>query len=547
MKRHAAPPLWRKLLAVAGVTVLLMGMASLMSLAENVVITEETNPELTFYKIISGERYTSNGTYRSEGDKHIITTNANVCWEGKDDIDIAYKNYKFNYGKQGVLTIETKVESWSGARDTASAGLMIRSSLAPDAASIFFGPRPQGIFFLYRFKDGVNFAKGPIIATSPGYPIYLRLVLSNSKVTAYYRYAETENWVSMSGQVPFQYTTDSLVVGVCAHTSDEDDTATAVFDGFKAKVEAPEGSVPDEGGDPQEPEEEDKLPEDLPISGNDILLRETFTDNSMTDGVESVTNPVWVTTVPSPPIETNAEKTNRSLHQFYTDDGQYRAGNPLWTDYSTTADICFPKEYLDEETNTLSFLVRHQASAQYGYNDYAVIFTTKIQGEKKTQYLQIGKRIFATKTTNPHTVLAQKELTFNPDTGEDDRYLRTAVESYVDEASGKTRYRDTGEHIDNPFVLRVDTVDNVITVYINGEKVLSAVDTEIDPSRKLNQYNTTGGIGINTSHCNVYIDNIVVRRLTDPIGGDYDNRISGNFDQPIPDYLKPFVDNKWVY
>lgn len=194
-----------------GVTVLLMGMASLMSLAENVVITEETNPELTFYKIISGERYTSNGTYRSEGDKHIITTNANVCWEGKDDIDIAYKNYKFNYGKQGVLTIETKVESWSGARDTASAGLMIRSSLAPDAASIFFGPRPQGIFFLYRFKDGVNFAKGPIIATSPGYPIYLRLVLSNSKVTAYYRYAETENWVSMSGQVPFQYTTDSLV------------------------------------------------------------------------------------------------------------------------------------------------------------------------------------------------------------------------------------------------------------------------------------------------------------------------------------------------
>ena len=54
MKRHAAPPLWRKLLAVAGVTVLLMGMASLMSLAENVVITEETNPELTFYKIISG-------------------------------------------------------------------------------------------------------------------------------------------------------------------------------------------------------------------------------------------------------------------------------------------------------------------------------------------------------------------------------------------------------------------------------------------------------------------------------------------------------------
>lgn len=123
--------------------------------------------------------------------------------------------------------------------------------------------------------------------------------------------------------------------------------------------------------------------------------------------------------------------------------GSIGAGNPLWTDYSTTADICFPKEYLDEETNTLSFLVRHQAIAQYGYNDYAVIFTTKIQGEKKTQYLQIGKRIFATKTTNPHTVLAQKELTFNPDTGEDDRYLRTAVESYVDEASGKTRYRDT--------------------------------------------------------------------------------------------------------
>ena len=547
MKRFAAKSLWRRIMAVVVSAVLLAGLFSLGSAAENVVITEDTNPELTFYKIISGDRYTSNGTYRNENGKHIIKTNANVCWEGRDDIDIAYKSYNFNYGKKGVLTIETKVDSWTGARDTASAGLMIRSSLAPDAATIFFGPRPQGIFFLYRFKDGVNFAKGPLIATSPGYPIYLRLVLTNFKVSAYYRYSENESWVSMSGQVPFQFSTKSLITGVCAHTSDEEDTATAVFDGFKAKVEAPEGSIPDEGGDPSEPEEEEiKLPEDLPVTG-DVLLSETFTDGSMFDGVESVTNPIWTTNVPSPPIELNEAKTNRLLHQFYTDDGQYRAGNPQWTDYSTTADLVFPKEYLEEESNTFKLLVRHQAIVQYGYNDYALIFYTKIQGEKKTQYMQIGKRIFATKTTNNHTVLAEKQLTFDPLTGADDRYLRTKLESYVDEADGLTKWRDTGEHIDNAFNVRIDTVDNVITVYIDGKEVMSAVDTQIDPDRKVNLYNTTGGVGINTSHCNVLIDNIVVRKLVDPVGGDYDNQIAGNFDDPIPDYLKPFVDNKWVY
>lgn len=546
MKRFAGKSLWRKLMAVIVVAVLLTGLFSLASMAENVVIIEDTNPELTFYKIISGDRYTSNGTYRNEGTKHIITTNANVCWEGRDDIDIAYKEYDFNYGKQGVLTIETKVDSWTGVRDTASAGLMIRSSLAPDAATIFFGPRPQGIFFLYRFKDGVNFAKGPIIATSPGYPIYLRLVLTNFKVSAYYRYSETENWISMSGQVPFQYSGKFLITGVCAHTSDEADTATAVFDGFKAKVEAPEGSVPGGGDEPVESEEpEEQLPEDLPVT-EDVLLSETFTDGSMTEGVEMVTNPIWYTDVPSPPIELNEEKTNRSLHQFYTDDGQYRAGDQQWTDYSTSADLMFPKEYLEEETNTFKLLVRHQSIVQYGYNDYALIFYTKIQGEKKTQYMQIGKRIFATKATNAHTVLAEQELTFDPLTGVDNRYLRTELEQYVD-TDGVTKYRDTGVHIDNAFSVRVDAVDNVITVYINGEKVMSAVDTQIDPDRKVNLYNTTGGIGINTSHCNVYIDNIVVRKLVDPIGGDYDNQIAGNFEDPIPDYLKPFVDNKWVY
>ena len=56
MKRFAGKSLWRKLMAVIVVAVLLTGLFSLASMAENVVIIEDTNPELTFYKIISGDR-----------------------------------------------------------------------------------------------------------------------------------------------------------------------------------------------------------------------------------------------------------------------------------------------------------------------------------------------------------------------------------------------------------------------------------------------------------------------------------------------------------
>ena len=33
-----------------------------------------------------------------------------------------------------------------------------------------------------------------------------------------------------------------------------------------------------------------------------------------------------------------------------------------------------------------------------------------------------------------------------------------------------------------------------------------------------------------------YVDNIVVRKLEDEFGGDYDNKIGGNWNDPIPNY-----------
>ena len=45
-----------------------------------------------------------------------------------------------------------------------------------------------------------------------------------------------------------------------------------------------------------------------------------------------------------------------------------------------------------------------------------------------------------------------------------------------------------------------------------------------------------------TDSIDIYFDNIIVTKLDDPIGGDYDNFIGGNWDENIPDYAQNFAD-----
>ena len=89
--------------------------------------------------------------------------------------------------------------------------------------------------------------------------------------------------------------------------------------------------------------------------------------------------------------------------------------------------------------------------------------------------------------------------------------------------------------------LRADCFDNVITVYIDGIKIFEYTDTD---SVKMH---AIGSIGFGVNKGNVLIDNVTVRKLNDPVGGDLDNKIKGNWDLPVPDYIQDYWNNKWTY
>ena len=91
--------------------------------------------------------------------------------------------------------------------------------------------------------------------------------------------------------------------------------------------------------------------------------------------------------------------------------------------------------------------------------------------------------------------------------------------------------------------VRIDAFDNRITVYWNDQVLFDYVD---DSSNHIDIH-CTGNIGFAVYHASVELDNIVVKKLDDPLGGDYDNIIGGRFDEPIPDYLDKFQDYEWPY
>jgi len=513
MTKIVSPTSMMKKIVMFVVSALLMiSSFRLVSKADNVVVDDFQNPDLS---LISFEgtgdlfRWHSTHDFTQSGTNYTLKSNSWACWSAQDSIDYAYKEVKFNYGKSANLIIETTVTSWNASHGSGSAGIMLRSGLSNDASAVFIGPRRQSIMTVYRFNTGMEFAMGPTVNAAPQYPISLRMVLTGNKVFTYYKYSNMSTWVPMASTVPFQYTPGKLYVGIAAHSGDEGEVAAAAFNGFRVTTDAPEDYVPDpDDSDPGDDgqNKEDPFPEDLPLpETGDILLRETFSDNDMFNKPTSITNPLWKTNIlgSEPDIITNPDRSNRYLCLYYADDGYYTAGNRMWTDYSMSMDITFPKDHLPSAENTVKVLVRHQDIPQYGYGDYAVIFT---KGNK----LQIGSRTYSRTMESAYTIL--KEITYD--------YLA-----------------DDALHS-----LRIDVIDNVITVYIDNTEKIKAIDTN-DAVVK----NTTGCVGIGTKGGYALIDNITVRKLSDPVGGDYDNLIGGNFDQPIPKHIQENMKNKLLY
>lgn len=530
----------KRKLAVIMSLVLLITVASIalgVNAAERVEIESVSNPELEFVTI-HGKNSTTDvwepkGSYKEpSAGKYIINTNAYAQWWDADSLHFAYKKFKFNYGKTGMLTAITQLDSWTGEKNEAGAGLLLRSSLDPSAATLMLHCRPGTIMITYRAGDKQDSIKGKEVKLQ-GYPVKFKAELISNKITCYYMYDNGKTWVKL-GSFPFINTNPDVYVGVSAYSQDEAFTATAQFTGLDVKIEADEGYVSGGSGDTGESEpdkeEEIKLPEDFPVPEN-VLLSETFTDGSLKNTPESATNWIWkYYDLDAPEIVTNSDNTNRYLYDWNAENRYYYAGNQHWTDYETSLDLTFTGDYSLDSENGVYLYVRHTNIVQYGFYDY-VVYLKSVKGQ---QSINLGIRQHEGSITTAPSNLASVPYKYLPEVGEDDV----------------------------SFTLRVKTFDNKLSVYINDseEPIINAefegkyvkidgVDQPVETG-EASVLNTEGNIGFMTNNAAVKIDNIRVTKIEDPDGGDYDNRIGGNWNTSIdtPDhYLSEYIENGWKY
>lgn len=501
--------------------------------ADNVTIVEEKNPELQLEKINDPNAECHAGypdlqaSFQQNNNQYKLTGNGWNQWDDSDHLPFAYKKVIFNYGKKvATLVVEAQLNSWDGTAPTGGAGVMIRSSLDPSAATVFMHIRPSSICVTYRPQDGTDCGYNEL-KVPPLFPIKLRIELNGTKAICSYKLPADERYTQLSSATYYS-TKPSLYVGIASQSVIGDALPTADFTDFSYKVLAPEGTPPstdettsnggsdDDSDTPVIPDEpEVVLPEDPPV-GPDVLLSETFTDDSMTAGEASVTNPIWTTNSIAPPdIITNDAQTNRYLYEWMTN-AYYYAGDESWTDYQTELDLTFTRDYNSSEKNAFDIYTRVTSIPAYGYHAYVLRFSKASSGGKVVNKITLGSM--------------DGKRTLSPDT------------SITEIASIEYDY---SQKVAIPLHITIRTIDNKIKVFIregDGEEkmIFDVAD---------NSYNIkiTGAIGFSAADAGYEIDNIKVTRLNDPLGGDYDNRIAGLWDEETPEYIQYYIDKGYQY
>lgn len=497
------------------------GMAFLSVQAEMVTIEEETDSDLIYHSF--NGKYDSTiwdheGSLSSDSTaKYVLKSNGWAQWATTDNMAFAYKRIAFNYSDDAELTAETTMISFDGSNTNAGAGIMFRTGLNPDSACVMMHFRPGCVMVTYRSADGNTSSQGKttMIATSSLYPATFKLtvVKGSYKVKCYYKVgsgAYTE-----FATVPFVYGSE-IYAGISCYSQDPNFISTSKFTTFHYLLQAPEGyTIIDDGtSGATSSEEEIRLPEDLPPQEN-VLLRETFTDNSLVNnnGEEQndVTNPIWKGSTDRIDIQTNEELTNRYAYEYMADSTYYYAGDQAWTDYKTSYDLYFTNEYSEDEPNEFYAFVRTTDIVQYGYQYYYVLIKKKVRD----------------------TVV---ELTL----GQSEANHDLSVTGYVSELEKITLTTDYDTLVGKWQNLTIETFDNRITVYWNGEAVIDFYDNTdfVKPE---------GCVGFGTNRAAVMVDNITVTKMEDLLGGDYDNRIGGNWNEMEPAFLDRFKEEGAVY
>ncbi|MBP3627608.1 MAG: hypothetical protein J6J39_06175 [Clostridia bacterium] len=518
------------------VVLVITAVSSFVASADNVTIKEDINPDLTYVQI-KGE-YESWDTSKTSSYHHesgssiykMITNSYNVWW-GTDDFDFAYKEYNFNFGSKAELTVETTITQLGPQLFmNAACGIMIRSGLGNDASCVNLQIRPGDYIAVYRTADGTGCMAGPRGEITPKMPIKLKMVLKNGKVTCYWANGGG-TYAKLSPSLNFIHG-EKIYVGLEAYSGVQENIDTVVFDGLSIKIDAPEGTKYEEptgGGGVVEEEEKVVLPDDNIVS-DEVLLRETFSDGDIltnTDENKAVYNPIWRTDCEdtNETVILNETKDNYFLRKdfdtaYYVADKVNGTDPRDWSDYSFEADVFINSAHLEDEAKNLTFMTRFMDTAQYGYRYYAVYFN-------KGNRLSIGRVLGKANIGHEPTNLQNSEGAILCSHKEN----CDCVVNYELDYFGK-------ENADRWVKIKIVCFDNTITVYWDGKQVLKYTDnTKYCIGR--------GSVGIYSNGIGADIDNIVVRKIEDYYGETYDNKICSNWDQPVPDIVKEYVENKW--
>ncbi len=514
------------LLAVSLVFVIVLSLFAPMLSAKAEVIYEKENPRLKT-KIYEGEtagngKYTPTLGYTETEDSYTLQTNAWNMWNSSDHIVIAYENYKVKYGDKGKLTVTATVDGLNGVdgtetHPTSSIGINVRDGDSADAAELFLHTRPEFVGAVYRGSKGSLTSYLTTTRIPPVYPVQIKLVKQGNAFQCSFKNADSDAWVTQ----PKVYIKmgEDLMIGIAAHSTNPNKEVVGTVRDLKITIEGPAGSKYEgdgDGGDDGPKEDLSKVPHpDSPLT-DDILLRETFTDGSLVNGEASRDNTIWGekgSAAEYAVIETVTEedgKKNNVWHREFTTD-YYYIGDPAWTDYSFESDFKYGENCNTSAENAFCMAVRAKTVEFNGYSHY---------------YAKVS---YGNKITLFKTVLSGSGQINGSGVSIGSCELNSSL------FDGKWHN------------LKIDAFDNIITVYLDNEKVLEITDDFIpvrDPyvSEPTKLINSIGNVGISSEGTDIYLDNIIVRKLIDLKGGDWDNSIDGNWNEDIPDYIK-----NWAY
>lgn len=520
----------------------------MMAFADIPVYTDEfslKNPKMEFKLIDTSptpeQAYTATGDFSQTGTetddaKYTIQSNTFVAWYANDDIAFAYNQFNIGDSSSDYLSYEMTVHSqkpitagYSTLPTNASVGIMMRDSMLGNGAEVFLHIRPEAIMMVFRMNSGDELSQAVYTSIPEQYPVELKLERKGKLFTGYFRKVGDEKW-SKVGSCAALFNGPTYA-GIATHSCDRNVTTESVvtdvaISGKGTWTKGGDSSDTSSGGSSSETPVTPG-PEDAPIDSN-ILLKETFSDGTLktpelNDGVfelkevvegsqkvqkRDLTNPVWKN--PSSTNIVTLDDGNRVLFKDYVD-GYDFIGDSKWTDYKTSLDVQFTELCNIQTDNVFELFVRHLSQEMYGCFDYGVRIENYnvVSSSGNLQYDDLGniKR-------GIRIVLARRQRANYTAAG-------TTLATYnIDNIMGDGLFHN----------LAVSALDNCITVEFDGKEVIKYTDESYISS-------LTGQIGILTSGTSVYIDNITVEKLDDPLGGDYDNYIGGRFNEPTPDYI----------